>query len=67
MVVVSILTHAEFGPNVDREDAPHFTYSAQGGVGGIELNCSFDMITPCSQIKINSNVFPITNKSNTKK
>ena len=26
MVVVSILPHAEFGPNDHREDAPHFTY-----------------------------------------
>ena len=25
MVVVSILPHAEFGPNDHREDAPHFT------------------------------------------
>ena len=24
MVIVSILPHAEFGPNDDREDAPHF-------------------------------------------
>ena len=26
MVVVSILPHAEFGPNDHQKDAPHFTY-----------------------------------------
>ena len=29
MVVDSILPHAEFGPNVHREDATHFNYDAE--------------------------------------
>ena len=33
MVVVSMLPHADFGPNDDREDTLHFIISGQSGNG----------------------------------
>ena len=57
MVIVSILPHAEFGPNDHQEDAPHFI------IPGIIPICSVMPLTVMFSFKLGK-VPVLTNDSN---